>query len=115
MDSQHQFFKIIYTTYTSIAGSKIPDTIIRTVAAQVAHYYHNQYYRFRKSHPKSKARYSSFDINDLKHPITYEIIITLLKKHTGKEYLNYASILLELSIPALKKFEDDRMAFYDMF
>lgn len=115
MDSKKDFLKTIKRHYLEISNSKITDKLIDLVSANVTNHYYNQYLRFREQYPKSIKRYSTFQIKDLQHPHTFEIVIKTLKEEIGSGYEEPCSILLNLSKDELKDFEKNRDEFYKMF
>ncbi|MGB1032007.1 MAG: hypothetical protein ACPGWM_05305, partial [Flavobacteriales bacterium] len=68
MDSRERFLEIIRTEYTDLIDGKVDKELIDAVSEGVTDYYYEQYQRFRKEHPKSIERYSSFQLKDLNHP-----------------------------------------------
>ncbi|WP_196894721.1 hypothetical protein [Aureivirga marina] len=110
-----QFLDIIEEEYSNLSQTQISKDLINAVSKRVADYYYNQYQTFKKQYPKSQKRYSTFQIKDLDHPYTYEIIIKVLKEKVGTDYEKYATIFLQMTLNELKKFEKSREEFYDMF
>ncbi len=115
MDSRQQFFATIYNYYISITGNQIPEELLNGLCHTVTEFYYEQYSRFGKKYPKSIKRYSSFQLNDLNHPYTKELVIKYLKEKTHGNYADYAVIALEMTIDELKKFEKNREDFWRMF
>ena len=115
MDTQQHFFELIRSEYASLGQGKLPQELLDAVSGKVSAYYFEQYRRFFKQYPKAKKRYSSFQLRDLDHPKTYEIVIKTLKEKMGTAYEKYAIALLKMDLDDLRKFEKNREAFYGMF
>ena len=115
MSPRHDFYKTIFEYYFKVAGSKLPAGQLEKVCERIADYYYGQYTRFRKQYPKSAKRYSTFQINDLDHPQTFEIIINYFKQNTGDNYSDPTIILLGWTSDKLQEFERSRQDFYNMF
>ena len=115
MDTKAGFYKSIYKYFYDIAGDKIPDELLRGLSDKINDYYFEQYNRFAIQYPKSLKRYSSFQVKDLEHPTTFEIIIKFFKDKLGKDYSHYTETVLKMNTLELKAFEKSREDFYKMF
>jgi len=115
MDSKKDFFEVIHDYYSKIVDSKFPHKLLEEMCDKITNYYYEQYTRFRAQYPKSVKRYSTFQIKDLDHPHTFEKVINYFKEKTGKNYPDYATKVLEMTIEELKEFEKSRKDFYNMF
>ena len=115
IDSEKEFFERIRKEYAQRTIGQIPAELLNIVSVKVSAYYYDQYKRFRRDHPKSIKRYSTFQIKDLDHPSTYELVINSLKEEVGNGYEKHAQIFLKMSFAELKQFEKSRQDFYDMF
>lgn len=115
MDSKQDFLNGIFEYYSKISNNNIADNILYDLADQVSIYYHDQYVRFRNQYPKSVKRYSTFQLKDLDHPQTFEIVIKFFKNKFGLEYQKYSCLLLNMTETQLNDFEKNRQDFYNMF
>ncbi len=115
MDSKNDFYKTIFSYYFDVSKNLIPKEFIEEVSHIVTDYYYEQYGRFSKQYPKSIKRYSTFQIKDLDHPSTFEMVIKFFKKKQEDNYSEYSKILLKMTDDALKGFEKNREEFYRMF
>tara|TARA_R110000744_G_scaffold94800_1_gene183236 strand:+ start:636 stop:1010 length:375 start_codon:yes stop_codon:yes gene_type:complete len=115
MDSRQKFFEIIRKEYSDLTLSKVEEDLLDAVSTGVTDYYYEQYQRFRKQYPKSIKRYSSFNLKDLDHPNTHELIIKIVKEKVGTEYENPTTKFLDMTLDELKGFEKNREEFYNMF
>lgn len=115
MDSKQKFLEIIRKEYFALTLGKVEEDLIDAVSTGVTDYYYEQYQRFRKQYPKSIKRYSSFDLKDLDHPHTHELIINIVKDKLGAEYEKSATCFLDMTLDELKGFEKNREEFYKMF
>ena len=70
---------------------------------------------FRAQYPKSIKRYSTFQLKDLDHPQTFEMVINFFKEKLGSDYQKYSRLLLNMTETELKSFEKSRQDFYNMF
>lgn len=115
MDSPEQFYQIIHSHYKNIVADEFPKPLLDGVTKKLALEFHEQYSRFKKQHPKSTKRYSSFQTKDLDHPQTLESIIEFLKTNVNTEYIIYAGELLKMNEAEIIEFEKNRKDFYNMF
>jgi hypothetical protein len=115
MDSRSDFNNIIRQEYFKVVGSTIPENILIHVSQVVSDYYFEQYVRFKNQYPKSIKRYSKFDIKDLNHPTTFELVIKAVKEIAINEYENYSIHFLKMTLEELREFERNRNEFYKMF
>ena len=115
MQLRDDFLNAIENEYLRLTKGKVPDEFVTAVSKNVMEYYYDQYQRFRKQYPKSIKRYSSFQIKDLDHPYTREMVIKTLKEMVGDDYERYATLFLNMTPEELKKFEKNREEFYKMF
>jgi hypothetical protein len=115
MDSPEQFKKKIHNYYKNVVNDEFPENIMEGVVTKLTDEYYEQYSRFKKEHPKSAKRYSTFHVKDLNHPRTYESIIDYLKSNAKSDYKKYAGQLLNLKESEVVKFEQSQKDFYNMF
>jgi hypothetical protein len=113
MDSKQEFFRVIYNHYSEITKDKVPDEILHELSETISDYYYEQYIRFGKQYPKSIKRYSTFQIKDLDHSTTFEIIIKFLKNKAGSKYSELALSILPMTLDELRAFERNRENFYN--
>ncbi len=110
MDSRQDFLDTIREFYLDKVEDLVPPDLLDQVSECVTDYYFAQYKRFRKQYPKSIKRYSSFQVKDLDHPTTREVVIKAIREKE-KDYEKYACIFLDVTNDELKQFEKDREAF----
>ncbi|NEU06838.1 hypothetical protein GZH53_00800 [Flavihumibacter sp. R14] len=115
MDSKDQFHLVIRDYYKDITGDNIPHTLLDQLCQQLSEHFYDQYSRFRDQYPKSVKRYSGFQIKDLDHPFTFELIVKFLKDKLGRDYKEFACLLLNMTEIELADFEKNRRDFYNMF
>ena len=115
MDSRKQFLDTIRREYYDLTQGKVGTELLDAVSQGITDFYYYQYQRFRKQYPKSIRRYSSFQVKDLDHPNTHELIIKIIKDKVGNEYSNPAAIFLNMTVDELKEFEKSREEFYKIF
>jgi hypothetical protein len=115
MDSPEQFKKTIHNYYKNIVNDEFPENIMEGVVKKLTDKYYEQYSNFKKEHPPSAKRYSTFHVKDLNHPQTFELIIEYLKTNAKSDYKKYAGQLLILKESEIIKFEQSRKDFYNMF
>ena len=113
MDSKQDFYYIIYDYYFKVVDNKFPSFQLEELCNRITDYYYDQYTRFREKYPKSLKRYSSFQIKDLDHPETFEIIINFLKEKMGNNYPNKSMLILDWSLDELMEFEKNRNDFHN--
>ena len=115
MDSPEQFKKTIYEYYKKVVTEEFPEQLLNGVVDKLAREFYQQYSRFKKQYPKSKKRYSTFQLKDLDHPQTFESVIEFLKTNIDSNYKKYAGELLSMNEPEVTEFEKSREDFYNMF
>ena len=115
METKAEFHKTICNYYTEISKGKVPKEMLDDVASRIADYYYDQYTSFSIKYPKSIKRYSHYQIKDLEHPDTFEIIIAYFKELLGNDYRSYSLVLLQMTEDELTDFEKNREGFYNMF
>ena len=114
MDSRQDFYKTIYEYYYEVVNGKVPTALLDEMCDRITDYYFEQYTRFREQYPKSVKRYSTFQIKDLNHPQTFEIIINYFKETTGNRYADHSMIALGWTLEKLREFEKWRQDFYNI-
>lgn len=115
MDSKDQFKHTILEYYKKNVSQEFPKELLDRVATKLADEFYKEYSEFRKQYPKSAKRYSTFHVKDLDHPYTYESIVEFLKTEMKSDYQKYAGELLSMNESELRKFEQSREDFYNMF
>jgi len=115
MDSKTTFFKIIFEHYNHISNGELNSELLVEMSNRINDYYYEQYSRFTIQYPKSIKRYSSFQLKDLEHPTTYEIIIKFFKEKSIENYSEYSKLILNMNEIELNTFEKSREDFYNMF
>jgi hypothetical protein len=115
MDSRDKFLTTIRDEYLRVTRGKVTEDKVDLVSNVVTDYYYDQYQRFRQQYPKSIKRYSTFQLKDLDHPTTFEIVIKVLKEKVGVDYEKIAIQFLIMTLDELKQFEKSRQEFYKMF
>jgi len=115
MDTKADFHKTIFNHLHGLANGKISDALLEELTERINKYYYEQYSRFAKQYPKSVLRYSTFQIVDLEHPTTYEMIIAFFKGKLGENYAQASEVILKMSSSELKEFEKSRIDFQNMF
>jgi hypothetical protein len=115
VESKTQFLNTIRDEYLRSTKGAVPEHLLDAVSEAVTEYYYDQYQRFTNQYPKSTKRYSTFKINDLNHPTTFEITIKTLKEKLENDYQNVALQFLNMTLDELRQFESSREQFYKMF
>lgn len=115
MNSKEDFFKVIQNYFESVVGNEISADLIYGLSQKVTDYYFDQYKRFYDQYPKSRKRYSSFQLKDIEHPDTYEIAIKYFKEITPANYLKYVGLIFQKSESEISEIEKRRDDFYKMF
>ena len=115
MDDRSQFFTTIFQYYTNIGKDTVSQELLIGLSNKVADYYFEQYNRFTKQYPKSAKRYASFQLKDLDHPQTFEMIVNFFKEKLKEDYRRNAMQILQMNDEALSQFEQSRADFYNMF
>lgn len=115
MDSKDQFLITIKDEYLRLTKGQVSEDQVDRVSNAITDYYYEQYQRFRLQYPKSVKRYSTFQLKDLDHPTTFEIIIKTLKENIGVGYEEFTLPFLKMTLEELRRFEKNREEFYKMF
>ena len=111
MDTKEIFSTTIFEYYQEILINEIPKEYLKEMSNEISGYYYEQYYRFKNQYPKSNKRYSSFQIKDLNHPQTYDLIIKYFKLKVGNNYTKYLQLVLNMNEKELETFEKYREDF----
>lgn len=115
VESRQKFHIRIFKFYSDLSKDLIPETIVNSVCWRITNEQHQFYKRCWINYPKSRKRYSKFLIKDLSHPQVYDQIIQYLKTYHIDKYVEYGSILLNLSHEEFLKYEKNRENFSAMF
>ena len=115
MNSKEEFFNTILKHYTEISQNAVPEELLKGVSNRITDYYYEQYERFGRQYPKSIKKYSSFQIKDLDHPYTFEIIIKYFKEKLGTNSGELINVLLKMNDSQLNNFIKNREEFRKMF
>jgi hypothetical protein len=115
MDSRDKFLMTIRDEYFRVTKGEVAGDKLDLVSGAVTDYYYDQYQRFGQQYPKSIKRYSTFQLKDLDHPATFEIVIKVLKEMVGVDYEKIAIQFLPMTLDELGQFERSREEFYKMF
>jgi len=115
MDSKDKFLTTIRDEYFRVTKGEVANDKVDLVSNVVTDYYYDQYQRFGQQYPKSIKRYSTFQLKDLNHPTTFEIVIKVLKEKLGIDYEKTALQFLNMTLEELRQFEQSRQEFYKMF
>ena len=115
MDSKDQFLITIKDEYLRLTKGQVSEDQVDRVSNAITDYYYEQYQRFRLQYPKSVKRYSTFQLKDLGHPTTFEIIIKTLKENIGVGYEEFTLPFLKMTLEQLRQFEKNREEFYKIF
>jgi hypothetical protein len=115
MESRQTFLDSIQNYYIKMSDGKVPFEFINELSEVVTDYYYEQYSRFGKQYPKSAKRYSSFQLKDLSHPETFEMVIKYFKEKTSERYREFSRQLLNISEEELSRFEKNREEFYKLW
>lgn len=115
MDSRDKFLTTIKHEYLRVTKGEVTEDKVDLVSNAVTDYYYDQYQRFEQQYPKSIKRYSTFQLKDLDHPTTFEIVIKVLKEKIGVDYEKTVLQFLNMTLEELRQFEKSRQEFYKMF
>lgn len=115
MDAKQEFLNTIRDYYFNMSDGKVPVEFVNELSELATDFYYEQYSRFGRQYPKSVKRYTTFQLKDLDHPTTFEIVIKYFKRKTGENYRNYSRQLLNMSEDELTKFEKNTEEFYKMW
>ena len=115
MNNKNKFYDTIFEYYNQIFNGKISNNLLTEMSDGLADYYYDQYNRFSIQYPKSVKRYSSFQLKDLDHPTTFEIIIKFFKEKFANNYPENVKLILNMTENELKAFEKSRDDFSNMF
>lgn len=115
MDTKQEFFNCINDYYVNVSNGKVPLELVNELSELVTNYYYEEYSRFGKQYPKSAKRYSTFQLKDLGHPTTQEMVIKYFKTNSSEHYRDFSQQLLNMSEEELNKFEKNREDFYKMW
>ena len=115
MDTKQTFFNTIHEYYIDMSDNKVPSELVKELSEVVTDYYYEQYNRFARQYPKSAKRYSSFDLKELDHPTTFEMVIKYFKNKLGDNYRAPSRQILKMNDEQLVRFEKNREDFHNMW
>lgn len=113
MQTKQDYYDTIYRYYSDQVGEKISTTFLNGLTERITQNYYEQYSRFRIQYPKSVKRYSTFKINGLDNPQVKEIMINYFKEMISDNYPEKTMVVLSLSLPELRRFEEYREAYHN--
>ncbi|HMS69337.1 MAG TPA: hypothetical protein PKD18_14425 [Saprospiraceae bacterium] len=105
MDSYDSFKQAILGHFKNMSADKVPLNLLDSLCDKITDYYFDQYSRFRKQHPKSIKRYSTFQLKDIEHPQTKKMVVDFLKIEISDKYRDYSKILLSMTVKELNDLE----------
>lgn len=113
MDSREKLFHDINTYYLSVANGKVPPEQVNELSEVITNHFYEEYSRFEKQYPKSAKRYSTFQLKDLDHPASNDIIIKFFQNKSKENYSENSRQLLQMDQAELAKYEKSRENFYN--
>jgi hypothetical protein len=114
LESRKVFFSKIENYYKDLSNGEIPINLLEKMIVNVTYDKYQFYKECWRKYPKSKKRYSSFQIKDLEHPYIYFYIINFFedKKVSYNLSKKYCKILFKMNEIEFKRIEKDK-EFYD--
>ncbi len=79
----------------NLANERIPVDDLEDISNLISYQQHNRYTDCWTKYPKSRKRYSKFNVEDLDQPYIQIEILSLLKRKYPDNYLNFSTILLD--------------------
>ena len=114
LESKNNFFSKIEKYYLELADSKIQKDIIAELSKGLSESQYEYYKQCWKKYPKSKKRYSEFDLKDLDHPSVHYQIMNFFKSQPNLNYVRLSRQLLNLSETEFVEFEKRKNQFENM-
>jgi hypothetical protein len=106
IDSKEEFLRIILEHYVVLSADRIPKDLIVSLSNNITDYYYKQYNDFYKKYPKSRKRYSTFQVKDFDHPTTSRMVVEFFRRKFEEQYKDYSKLLLGLDDKQLMDLED---------
>ena len=108
-------FEIIQKHFIKPSEDKINAEDLNEICLKIVVYYFYLYNSWRTSNPNKKSIDLNFLKKDFDHPYTYDIIIQYFKNKYPEDYEHKSSVMLDIPVEKLLKYEYDRAEFYKAF
>lgn len=108
MDSKQIFYSDIEIYFTRLSQNRIPEKLINTIIEKVTNKIYSDYERFWNQYPKSRKRYSTLKIEDLKHPFIKYLITDFLRDKEIKDFRKYSKILFKMNDEELDNYLEQK-------
>lgn len=115
VESQKRFKNKIHDHFKNRSNGRIPNTDLNEISNFITYQLHNNYKDAWAKYPKSRKRYSKFNVEELEQPYWQIEILSLLKSKYPEEYLNYSVILLHKSKDEVIELVNKKKGFEAMF
>lgn len=108
-------FEILKSQFLKTASSKIKIEELNEVCLKIVLYWYGLHNSWKYSNEKEKDRDLSFQLKEIQHPYTMDILIPYFKNKNPNDYAEKCASLLDISTDKLLKDESDRAFFYASF
>jgi len=108
-------FEIVQKHFIKPSEDKINAEDLHEICLKIVVYYYYLYNSWRTSNPNKKSIDLNFLKKDFDHPYTYDIIIQYFKNKYPEDYEHKSSVMLDIPVEKLLKYEYDRAEFYKAF
>jgi len=115
IEPKNSFFLKIEKFYSELANDKVPKEFITELSEILTESQFKSYKNSWKKYPKSRKRYSEFDVKDLNHPFVHYQIMDFFRKLPNTSYVRFSCQLLNLSETEFAEFEKRKNQFENMF
>ncbi|GAL82756.1 hypothetical protein JCM19274_2479 [Algibacter lectus] len=97
-----------------LADGKISEDVIAELSKELSESQYEFYKQCWKKYPKSKRRYSEFDLKDLNHPSVHYQIMDFFKSQPNSNYAGLSRQLLNLNETEFTELEKRKNQFENM-
>lgn len=108
-------FEIVKEHFIKLSEDKIDADDLHEICLKIVIYYFYLYNSWRSSNLNKKSIDLNFQKKDFDHPYTYDIIIQYFKNKYPENYEHKSSVMLDIPVEKLLKYEYDRAEFYKAF
>ncbi|WP_418501747.1 hypothetical protein [Flagellimonas sp.] len=108
IEPKRDFYSKIKEYYVGLADNQIPTELLNQIITKVTDEIYSDYKRFWKQYPKSRKRYSTLKLDDIKHPFVYYLITDFLDEKNISESRNFSKILFKMNDDELDKYLDQK-------
>ncbi|WP_431471590.1 hypothetical protein I5168_09405 [Nonlabens sp. SCSIO 43208] len=97
IEPKKEFYSKIKEYFIGISNSQVPTDLLNEIILIVTDQIYSDYERFWKQYPKSRKRYSTLKIDDIKHPFIHFMVSNFLNEKAISKSREYSKILFSMN------------------